>query len=69
MIDTTTTGLLTIRAWCEEGSEAPLRAQIRVTKDVSSGFQSTLTVAHQEKVVDAVRGFLEDVLRSSAKES
>jgi hypothetical protein len=69
MIDRNATALLTIRAWCEEGSETPLRAQIRFTGDVSSGFRSTLTVAHQERVVEAVRGFLEDVLRSSAEDS
>lgn len=68
MTDTTPVALLTIRAWCEEGSETPLRAQIRFTKDVSSGFRSTLTVAHTERVMDAVRGFLEDLLRSSAND-
>jgi hypothetical protein len=59
------TALLTIRAWYEEGSEHPLRAEIRLTKDVASGFQDSLTVADAERVVEAVRGFLEDVLSSS----
>lgn len=59
------TALLTIRAWCEDGSEHPLRAEIRLTKDVSSGFQDSLTVADAEQVVDAVRGFLEELLSSS----
>jgi hypothetical protein len=67
MLDTTTTALLTIRAWCEEGSEHPLRAQIRIATDVSSGFRSTLTVADTEAAVEAVRAFLEDVLSSSAE--
>jgi hypothetical protein len=64
MVDTPAVALLTIRAWCEEGSETPLRAQIRFTRDVSSGFQSALTVAHTERVMNAVRAFLEDVLSS-----
>jgi hypothetical protein len=62
---TTTTALLTIRAWCEEGSENPFRAQIRIATDVSSGFGPTMTVAFTESVMDAVRGFLEDILCSS----
>ena len=57
--------LLTIRAWCEDGSDHPLRAEIRLTKDVSCGFQHQLTVAHAEQVVNAVRAFLEDVPWSS----
>jgi hypothetical protein len=65
MVNTPEVALLTIRAWCEEGSETPLRAQIRFTRDVSSGFQTALTVAHTERVVNAVRAFLEDVLSSS----
>jgi hypothetical protein len=59
-----TTALLTIRAWCEDGSEHPLRAEIRLTNDVASGFQHSLTVADVERVVEAVRGFLEDLLSS-----
>jgi hypothetical protein len=57
--------LLTIRAWCEDGSDHPLRAEIRLTRDVSVGFQHQLTVAHVETVVEAVRAFLEDVRLSS----
>jgi hypothetical protein len=56
--------LLTIRAWCETGSDHPLRAEIRLTKDVACGFQHQLT-AQTESVVDAVRAFLSDVLASS----
>lgn len=59
--------LITIRAWCEEGSEYPLRAQIRLTPDVSSGFQAGLTVAHTESVVNAVRAFLGEVLCSDGR--
>jgi hypothetical protein len=61
----TPVALLTIRAWCEDRSDNPLRAEIRLTNDVSSGFQQQLTVAHAENVVDEVRAFLADVLASS----
>jgi hypothetical protein len=57
--------LLMVRAWREDGSDNPLRAEIRLTNDVSSGFQHQLTVADTEKVVEAVRAFLEEVLLSS----
>jgi hypothetical protein len=60
-------GLLTIRTWWEDGSDHPLRAELRRTTDVSAGFQQQLTVAHAEKVVDAVRAFLEDVRLSSGR--
>jgi hypothetical protein len=59
--------LLTIRAWYEDGSDQPLRAEIRLTKDLSAGFQHHLTVTHAEKVVEAVWTFLEDVRLSSAR--
>jgi hypothetical protein len=69
MTDTTPVALLTIRAWTEEGSDHPLRAEIRLTKNVSTGFQSTLTVAESEKVMDTVRIFLRDVVASSATDA
>ena len=62
---TTATALLTIRAWREDGSEHPFRADIRLTNDVAAGFQQALTVADADRVVEAVRGFLEDVLSST----
>jgi hypothetical protein len=37
------TGLFIIRAWIEEGSSEPLRAHIRLTTDVSSGFEDSMT--------------------------
>lgn len=67
MADTPAVALLTIRAWCEAGSESPLRAEIRLTQDVGSGFQTRLTAARTETVVNAVRVFLEDVLSPSAE--
>lgn len=57
------TALLTIRAWCEEGSHSPLRAQLRSTSDVSSGFRSTVTVTDIDEALRAVRAFLEEVVR------
>ncbi len=39
------TGLLIIRAWVEQGSPKPLRAQIRLTTDVAAGFGSEMTLA------------------------
>lgn len=54
--------LLTIRTWCEEGSSKPLRAEIRMTRDVSSGFQTVWTVAERAEVIDAVKAFLNGVL-------
>jgi hypothetical protein len=59
--------LLTIRAWCEEGSDRPLRAEIRLTEDVSAGFQHHLTVAHTESVFEVVRAFLGNVRLSSGR--
>jgi hypothetical protein len=50
-----------IRAWCEEGSKHPLRVEIRLADDVSSGLGSAVTVAHADAVVAAVRDFLEGV--------
>jgi hypothetical protein len=61
MLETTGVALLTIRAWCEEGSEHPLRAEIRLADDVASGFRSTLTFVDTEAVVEAVRDFLDSV--------
>ena len=68
MLDTTGTALLTIRAWCEEGSRHPLRAEIRLADDVAYGFRSTLTFIRTEDVVEAVRDFLDNVLCPSRDE-
>lgn len=56
------TGLLIIRAWIEEGSSRPLRAQIRVTTDVSAGFERSLTSSGVEEVCATVREWLADVV-------
>jgi hypothetical protein len=62
MLEATGVALLTIRAWCEEGSDHPLRAEIRLADDVSSGFRSTVTFVHPDAVLEAVREFLDSVL-------
>ena len=56
------TGLLIIRAWVEQGSSKRLRAQIRLTTDVTAGFASELTFADVSGVSEAVEAWLEDVL-------
>ena len=55
------TGLLIIRAWVEEGSSEPLRAQIRLTTDVSSGFEREMTLARSEEVCATVQAWLAEV--------
>lgn len=56
------TALLIIRAWTEEGSSDPLRAQIRFTKDVSCGFERTLTLAQADAVCATVREWLAEIV-------
>jgi hypothetical protein len=65
MLEATGVALITIRAWCEEGSEQPLRVEIRLADDVAFGFGSTLTFVHSDEVVEAVRDFLDGVFCSS----
>jgi hypothetical protein len=57
------TGLLIIRAYSEAGSSSPLRAEIRLTRDVSAGIERTLNLADAEDVVQVVRAWLDDVLQ------
>lgn len=56
------TALLTIRSWVERGSSMPLRAVIRRTKDVSHGYETTVTVTSPEAGAEVVKGFLEAVV-------
>jgi hypothetical protein len=65
MPDSTGTALLAIRAWCEEGSQEPLRVEIRLADDVAAGFRSTVRTVHTEAVVEAVRAFLATVVCTS----
>ena len=55
------TGLLIIRAWIEEGSSEPLRAQLQLSTDVSAGFERTLTFASAEAVCAAVHEWLAEI--------
>ena len=64
-VTTTRTGLLIIRAWVEPGSSLPLRAQIRLTTDVSSGFEHSLTIAQTETVIEAVQAWLSEIMAGS----
>ena len=54
----TPTGLLIIRAWAEPGSSSPLRAQIRLTTDVSVGLEHSETLTQAETVMEVVRAWL-----------
>ena len=56
------TGLLIIRAWTEDGASEPLRAQVRLSSDVSAGFERTLTLVRVDDVCAAVKEWLADIL-------
>jgi hypothetical protein len=55
-------GLLVIRAWVEEGSERPLRAEVRLTADSGRGFEPELVFSEPVAVQALVRAWLDDVL-------
>jgi hypothetical protein len=59
VMPTRRTGLLIIRAWTEEGSAKPLRAQVRITGDISTGIERTLTLAQPDAVVELVDAWLQ----------
>jgi len=56
------TGLLVIRVWLESESVEPLRAQVRLTNDVSVGIQRTVTLTQVDPVCATVRQWLEDMV-------
>lgn len=58
-----TTGLLVVRAWLETGSRPPLRAEVRLTADVSQGIEETLMLTNSEAVAAVVRSWLEQIAR------
>jgi hypothetical protein len=60
------TGLLIIRAYVETGSSAPLRAEIRLTSDVSAGIERSLTLADKDVVGEVVRRWLDDIFDGPA---
>jgi hypothetical protein len=55
-------GLLVIRAWVEEGSERPLRAEVRVTADRGRGFERELVFSEPAPVEQVVGEWLADLL-------
>ena len=63
------TGLFIIRAWIEEGSSKPLRAHIRLTTDVSSGFEQSMTLSQVPAVCEAVETWLGNILSGSTASS
>jgi len=56
------TGLMIIRTWVESGSIKPLRVQIRLTTDISMGFEREVTLADIPAVSAAVETWLLEVL-------
>jgi hypothetical protein len=56
------TGLLIIRAWVEEGSSKPLRAQVRLSFDVAAGFATEMTLADVPAVAKVVEAWLEEIV-------
>ena len=62
-------GLLIVRVWVEEGSSEPLRAHVRLTTDVSSGFEQGMTLSRVPAVCQAVETWLGNVLAGSAGSS
>jgi hypothetical protein len=63
------TGLLIIRAWVEGGSAEPLRAQVRLTGDISTGIERTLTLVQTDEVGEVVEAWLQGMLGTRAVES
>jgi hypothetical protein len=64
-VSTDSTGLLIIRAYVERESSAPLRAEIRLTSDVSAGIERTFVLADADVVARVVRSWLDDILNGS----
>ena len=56
------TGVLIIRAWTEPGSSEPLRAQIRVSDDISTGTEETFTLVEAAEVDALVHTWLQAFL-------
>jgi hypothetical protein len=56
------TGLLIIRAWTEDGSSAPLRAQLAMTSDVSIGMERRSVHTDVIEVGSEVQGWLREIL-------
>ena len=63
------TGLLIIRAWVEAGSAEPLRAQVRVTGDISSGIERTIALAQSDTVMELVDDWLQEIVGAAASDT
>lgn len=59
------TGLMIIRAWVEKGSTEPLRAHVRLSTDVSVGYERTLTLSRADDVCATVRDWLVDFMHGA----
>jgi hypothetical protein len=64
-MSTSGTGLLVIRAYLEPESSSPLRAEIRLTSDVSAGIERTLNLVNADVVTQVVRTWLKEILDAS----
>lgn len=62
------TGLLIIRAWVEAGSAEPLRAQVRVTGDISGGIERTVALVQSDTVMELVDAWLQGIVGAAASE-
>jgi len=58
------TALLIIRAWHESDSALPLRATIRFTGDITTGFQPGVSFSDAAGVLEVVRTWLHDMDQS-----
>ena len=56
------TGLLIIRAYAQPESSLPLRAQIRLTRDVATGIERTVNLADPDAAAEVVRAWLASIL-------
>ena len=59
-------GLLVIRVWVEEGSERPLRAEVKSTSDTRLGFDRQATLSEAEAVVALISAWLQETLNTRA---
>jgi hypothetical protein len=60
------TGLLIIRAGVEDGSTERLRAQIRVTDDLTTGIQHSVTLVQPDTVGELIDTWLHTILATAA---
>jgi hypothetical protein len=63
---TSGSGLLVIRAYLEPKSSSPLRAEIRLTGDVSAGMARTINLVDADDVAQVVRDWLNKILDGPA---